>query len=118
MKFVYAVDRIDEFENKRIVVVDYKTGGSDVSPKRLAVLKEMEMNHSSIKDTLRSFQLPLYYYFVSKEFSESQVNAELYNLRTLERKAFISENMALSFTSFLNNLDELPFDNMSEIKSQ
>ena len=40
---------------------------------------------------LRGFQLPLYYHFTSEMFPEDQVNAEIYNVRTCERKSFISK---------------------------
>ena len=89
INFKYTVDRIDEFCDKSIVIIDYKTGGSDASPKKLDALASMEMNHQAIRDNIKSFQLPIYYYFTSKDFSTSQINAELYNIRTCERKAFI-----------------------------
>lgn len=90
--FVYTVDRIDEFNDSSITIIDYKTGGSDVTPKRFKALQSMELNMESIRENIKSFQLPLYYYFVSKGFSGRTVNAEIYNLRTLETKAFISED--------------------------
>ncbi|MCK9614763.1 MAG: PD-(D/E)XK nuclease family protein [Candidatus Omnitrophica bacterium] len=90
--FVYTVDRIDEFKDKSIIIIDYKTGGSDVSPKRLQALELMKLDIESIRENIKSFQLPLYYYFVSKEFKERTVNAQIYNLRTLERKSFISDD--------------------------
>ncbi|MFH1768135.1 MAG: PD-(D/E)XK nuclease family protein, partial [Candidatus Omnitrophota bacterium] len=37
------------------------------------------------------FQLPLYYYFVSSQFPGRKINAQLYSLRTLEEKSFISD---------------------------
>lgn len=89
--FVYTVDRIDEFKDSSIMIIDYKTGGSDVTPKRFKALRAMEMEIASIRENIKSFQLPLYYYFVAKQFSESRVNAQIYNLRTLETKAFINE---------------------------
>jgi len=90
--FVYTVDRIDEFKDLSIALIDYKTGGSDVTPKRFNALQSMELNMQSIRENIKSFQLPLYYYFVSKEFSERTVNAQIYNIRTLETKAFISDD--------------------------
>ena len=73
------------------MIIDYKTGGSDVTPKRFKALRVMEMEIASIRENIKSFQLPLYYYFVAKQFSERRVNAQIYNLRTLETKAFINE---------------------------
>ncbi|MDD4182753.1 MAG: PD-(D/E)XK nuclease family protein [Candidatus Omnitrophica bacterium] len=92
MDFVYTVDRIDEFKDKSIIIIDYKTGGSNVAPKKLHALESMELNIESIREDIKSFQLPLYYYFVSKEFKDVAVNAQLYNIRTLERKSFINED--------------------------
>jgi len=91
IQFRYTVDRIDEFAGNSIVIIDYKTGSTDVAPKSYAKLKDMEMTRESIKDTLKSFQLPIYYYFTAQAFPEAMVNAELYSIRSLERKAFISE---------------------------
>ena len=89
--FRYTADRIDELEDKSIVVIDYKTGGANIAPKRLPALLTMEMNRQSLKETIKSFQLPLYYHFTSKNFPNDQVNAEIYNVRTCERKSFISK---------------------------
>ena len=89
VKFIYTVDRIDQFGAKSIRVLDYKTGGSNISPKNLKSLLKMEMNISSIKENIRSFQLPIYYYFISQDYPECDVNAELYNIRSLKRTPFI-----------------------------
>jgi len=87
--FRYTADRIDQLEDKSIVVIDYKTGGANIAPKRLSALQFMEMNRESIKKTVKSFQLPLYYHFTSEMFPGEQVNAEIYNVRTCERKSLI-----------------------------
>lgn len=91
IQFRYTVDRIDEFADKSVVIIDYKTGGVDIAPKSYAKLKEMEMTRESIKENLKSFQLPLYYYFTARSFPDVPVNAELYSIRSLEHKAFISD---------------------------
>ncbi|MCK4810465.1 MAG: PD-(D/E)XK nuclease family protein [Candidatus Omnitrophica bacterium] len=89
--FRYTVDRIDEFADKSIVIIDYKTGGVDYIPRKFTSLENMEMTRRAIKETIKSFQLPIYYHFVSKNFPDAEVNAQLYSVRTLERNAFISE---------------------------
>jgi ATP-dependent helicase/DNAse subunit B len=95
IEFEYTVDRIDELEDGSLLVIDYKTGTSNLIPKRCSYLERMEMTRESIKNDIKSFQLPLYYYFVSQSFPESDVNAELYNIRTLQRNPFIAEKEAI-----------------------
>jgi len=112
--FVYTVDRIDEFKDSSIVIIDYKTGGSDVTPKRFNALKSMELNIESIRENIKSFQLPLYYYFVSKAFSDRTVNAQIYNIRTLETKAFISSDELEE----RNNIMQVCFDALGVIFSE
>jgi RecB family exonuclease len=90
--FVSKVDRVDQFRDKGIVIIDYKTGSIDAIPRRLERLEAMEFERSSIQENIRSFQLPLYYYVIKKQFPGSNLNAEYYSLRTLERKAFISDS--------------------------
>ncbi|MCF7874267.1 MAG: PD-(D/E)XK nuclease family protein [Candidatus Omnitrophica bacterium] len=90
LDFRYTVDRIDLFKGNRLCVIDYKTGGSDVIPAKLNNLEKMDYCRKEIKNKIKSFQLPLYYYFTQKNFKEKEVNAYIYNLRTAERKPFIS----------------------------
>ena len=90
VEFVYTVDRIDQFEDSNIVIIDYKTGSYNYSPKKLKILQSIQMSRESIRENIKSFQLPLYYYFVSKEFPSVPMNAETYSLRTLETQRFIS----------------------------
>lgn len=92
--FRYTVDRIDQLPGERVVIIDYKTGGGSAAPKNLKALLAMESDRQSIRDNLRSFQLPLYYYFIQKDFPEADLNAELYNIRTLKRDIFITEEDA------------------------
>jgi CRISPR/Cas system-associated exonuclease Cas4 (RecB family) len=89
LKFRYIADRIDQIDNK-LFIIDYKTGAATKKPRSLNSLRKMQMNRQSIRDNVQSFQLPLYYYFISKKFPGSTVNAQLYNLRTLSRDSFIS----------------------------
>ena len=91
LNFNYTVDRIDELEDSTILIIDYKTGGADIMPRNFKSLKNMDEARESIKENIKSFQLPIYYYFISREFPGKNLNAETYNLRTLERKPFISE---------------------------
>ena len=51
----------------------------------IAALKKLEIisfNRESIKNTIHSFQLPIYYYFTKQKYRET-VNAALYNLQEM-----------------------------------
>jgi len=89
VKFTMTADRIDLLEDNSVVIVDYKTGGSDIAPGRISVLEAMDMTRESIRTGIKSFQLPIYFYFICRQYPEQQVNAELYNIRTLKRTAFL-----------------------------
>jgi len=88
--FRYTIDRIDQIEENKWLIIDYKTGSSNNVPKNFKTLSSMKHKRSAIKDDLRSFQLPLYYYFVSQQFPGVTLNAVLYNIRTLKMNSFIT----------------------------
>ncbi len=90
VRFRYTVDRIDRLPGNQVVILDYKTGGTDVAPKNFKALEKMEMTRTSIRDIVKSFQMPLYYHFISGSFPGALVNAELYNIKTLVRTPFVS----------------------------
>ncbi|MFH1505144.1 MAG: PD-(D/E)XK nuclease family protein [Candidatus Omnitrophota bacterium] len=92
LDFFYTIDRIDELADGSIIIIDYKTGSANPVPKKLDKLKNMLMDRKSIKENIKSFQLPLYYYFISQEFPQERLNAELYNIRTLKRYPFIHKD--------------------------
>ncbi len=85
----YVVDRIDELEDGSIVIIDYKTGSTNMIPKELRELENIKMERCFLRENIGSFQLPLYYHFISQKFPALEINAELYNLRTMERELFI-----------------------------
>ncbi|MBF0384481.1 MAG: PD-(D/E)XK nuclease family protein [Candidatus Omnitrophica bacterium] len=86
IKFSYIVDRVDLLEDGTIQVIDYKTGSLDQIPKGFATLDSMELSRENIRDNLRSFQLPLYIYYLHKNFPNDKIDAVLYSLRTMEFK--------------------------------
>jgi len=90
-KFIMKVDRIDELLDGGLSIIDYKTGKIDHVPKHLEQLEVMELSRESIRENIKSFQLPLYYYFVQKRFPEKNINAYLYSIRNLKRHAFVSQ---------------------------
>ncbi len=92
-KFIFIVDRIDELKDTTIMILDYKTGSIDQMPGSFEKIANLKFSRENIRDQIKSFQLPLYFYYLNKQFPGRPVNAGLYNLRTLEIKKFISKGM-------------------------
>ncbi len=90
IQFRYTIDRMDELPDRRLLILDYKSGANVIAPKRFSGLSQMRLDRKSIQEIIRSFQLPLYHHFTAQEFPGYSVSAELYSLRTLERHSFIS----------------------------
>ncbi|HLF17918.1 MAG TPA: PD-(D/E)XK nuclease family protein [Candidatus Omnitrophota bacterium] len=93
IKFQYIVDRIDEMKDGTIMITDYKTGAIDQMPRPLQTIEQMELSREHILENIRSFQVPLYYQYIAKQYKGKRVNAALYNLRTLDVKRFVDESM-------------------------
>jgi len=82
--FTYIVDRVDKLEDGSVLILDYKTGADTPKPQQTDKLEKMKFKRESIRDQIKSFQLPLYYYFEKKRYEEEILNAALYNLRSLK----------------------------------
>ncbi len=84
-KFQAIVDRIDRLLDDSILILDYKTGGSDIMPEGVEKIEAAGFSREALRDTVRSFQLPLYLYLVehNKEYKGSRMNAALYFIRNL-----------------------------------
>ena len=104
-KFKYIVDRVDRLEDGEILVLDYKTGLDAKKPKETDKLRELlekeGLTRENIRDHIKSFQLPIYYYFEKQKYGEVPVNAALYSLRDpgfkllITKKTDINETMAI-----------------------
>jgi CRISPR/Cas system-associated exonuclease Cas4 (RecB family) len=79
--FKYRVDRIDRLSDKSFLVIDYKTGSTDLKPVSLNKIEEKGFKRQVMKNTIKSFQLPLYYYFASEQLKSERINAAFYNLK-------------------------------------
>ncbi|MFC1510519.1 PD-(D/E)XK nuclease family protein [Candidatus Omnitrophota bacterium] len=88
-QFKYIVDRVDRLRDGSIMLLDYKTGAVDVMPKEAGALSSLSLSRESIRDQIRSFQMPLYFHYLSHAFEGERVNAALYNLRTCAISPFI-----------------------------
>ncbi|MCA9401064.1 MAG: PD-(D/E)XK nuclease family protein, partial [Candidatus Omnitrophica bacterium] len=95
IRLSYIVDRVDEMEDGQTMIVDYKTGSADILPKNVGNLMSGALTRERIRDEMKSFQLPLYYCYLDRQYSDKPINAALYNLRTIELHKFISAKNTL-----------------------
>jgi len=80
--FRARIDRIDRISDGTVVVIDYKTGDtSHLVPRKGSHAEASLFNRRWIKDNIKSFQLPLYLYFLQQKYGSERTNACLYNLR-------------------------------------
>jgi ATP-dependent helicase/DNAse subunit B len=92
MKFKCVVDRIDRMKDGSLLILDYKTGDiSHAFPKDLSEVERVVIEREAILETVRSFQLPLYFYSVRRAYTAIDIDAGLYNLRTQEIKTFLGK---------------------------
>jgi hypothetical protein len=71
------------------MIIDYKTGSTDLMPKPAEQIRALELSRETIREAIPSFQIPLYFHYLDKQFPGQPVNAALYNLRTMELHKFI-----------------------------
>ncbi len=111
VRFKVRIDRLEEDAQGGLFVLDYKTGGADKLPKKTFSLSDVP-DRREIFDSVRSFQLPLYMYFVARAFPGRPMNAGLYSLRDtaiapLLDRACAPGDAAAYFQPFLRALDAL-----------
>jgi ATP-dependent helicase/DNAse subunit B len=90
VKFVYQVDRVDEYHDGTIMIIDYKTGSIDPMPKSIDKIAALVLSRESIRNHVKSFQIPLYFKYLDKHFPGQPINAAFYNLRTMDFDRFIT----------------------------
>jgi len=79
--FKVRIDRIDMLEDGSLLVLDYKTGGGEVPDGSLRSA-DGPLDRNEMKKKIKSFQLPVYLYFASREYADIPLqNAALYSLR-------------------------------------
>jgi CRISPR/Cas system-associated exonuclease Cas4 (RecB family) len=80
-RFKAKIDRIDRLSDESLLIIDYKTGSSDIMPSVSRLIQEGCVSRQALKKSVKSFQLPLYYYLVSRTEKDVKMNAVLYNIR-------------------------------------
>ncbi|MBF0569532.1 MAG: PD-(D/E)XK nuclease family protein [Candidatus Omnitrophica bacterium] len=114
IRFHCVVDRVDRLKDGTILLMDYKTGGGDLLPRKDFGAEE-DLSRKALFKDLRSFQIPLYYYFLSREFPQEHISAEIYNLREAKRDSFsrgISASHDEVLKPYLKALDHVIFEIM------
>lgn len=89
-RFTCRLDRIDELSDGSLLVLDYKTGGGEL-PKEAFSLPEEDFSRETLRDAVKSFQLPLYLYFAQKAYPGQDINAALYALNDIGRNFGLKE---------------------------
>ena len=89
--FVYRIDRVDRLNDASLLVIDYKTGGTDLKPMSYSKIAERGFSRLAMKKSVKSFQLPLYLYFIDRQFPGSRANAAFYNLRSATLSSFLKQ---------------------------
>ncbi|HSV44016.1 MAG TPA: PD-(D/E)XK nuclease family protein, partial [Candidatus Bathyarchaeia archaeon] len=80
-KFVYKVDRVDRLRDGTILLLDYKTGSTELMPKSLEEVEAVAGDREGIAEVVRSFQLPLYFHYLYTSYPGQEIDAGLYSLR-------------------------------------
>jgi ATP-dependent helicase/nuclease subunit B len=109
VRFSYRVDRVDRLKDGTILILDYKTGGSDAMPVCLDTCDPL--SRELLRDEVQSFQMPLYLQYLDKQYPNEPVNAALYQLRTMTMAKFITAKTPLPrielIADFMKGLDFL-----------
>jgi len=99
LKLYGFADRIDEIEDGKIRIIDYKTGSSKLMPKKNKVAKLIENNSeilnsyddkglTEVRDCMNSVQMPCYI-LMAKEKYKTDVIAEIHHIGVSNKRDMI-----------------------------
>ncbi len=90
-RFKAVIDRIDLLSDNSLLILDYKTGSTDIVPESSSKIENAGFTREALKNTVKSLQLPIYLYLVTSQpcppkffkekFWQDRVNAALYSIR-------------------------------------
>ena len=86
INFIGKTDRVDRLDDQNVLVIDYKTGTTNL-PKVIGAIDRVDLSRGYLQKNIHSFQFPLYIYFISKRYPNDAVNAAVYNLKDLSESA-------------------------------
>ncbi len=102
---------MDLLADGTMLILDYKTGHLDPMPQLSVANFDVDLSREKIRRMVKSFQIPLYFYFFSKRYPQEKINACFYSLRTLHLEQFVDDNAAVS----LPEVNEIFFNALSFI---
>ncbi len=116
--FKAVIDRIDQLGDGSILIIDYKTGNTGIMPETdIKKIEQAGFQREKLKSTVKSFQLPLYYYLAAagKKHENTEINACLYSMKDLELSMFFnkeeqSEDKEEIMAVYLKAMDSLLCD--------
>ena len=79
------IDRIDKLSDGSSLIIDYKTGASEVPKKDLSTLEVGGYSRRSIRENIKDFQLPIYIYLAGGEKGIDDYGAALYRMKEKEK---------------------------------
>jgi len=80
-----TIDRIDRMRSGEIMILDYKTGGSDIKPStRVEIVSGAVGDRNVIKKKIKSLQLPIYISLVCEKYDLGSLNPALYSIKDSE----------------------------------
>jgi CRISPR/Cas system-associated exonuclease Cas4 (RecB family) len=79
------IDRIDKLSDGSSLIIDYKTGASEVPKKDLSALEVEGYSRRSIKENIKDLQLPIYIYLAGGEKGIDDYGAALYRMKEREK---------------------------------
>jgi hypothetical protein len=77
--------------DKSLLVIDYKTGSADLKPSSIEKIQSKGFTREVMKNTVKSFQLPLYFYFSNIKYPDRVINAAFYNLNNSSITSFLKQ---------------------------
>lgn len=114
VRLTYRVDRVDRMKDGTIMILDYKTGGSDAIPK-IAELAQSKLSRELIRDYAGSVQMPLYVHYLDRQYPQNSVNAALYHLRTMSMEKLLNGKALAQRSQYLGDFLKILDFVMAEI---
>ncbi|MDD5730253.1 MAG: PD-(D/E)XK nuclease family protein [Candidatus Omnitrophica bacterium] len=92
-RFKAIIDRIDRLSDDSLLILDYKSGGTNIMPVTdIEKIESAGFSRESLKNTVKSFQLPIYLYLLDNQddYRGKRTNACLYFIKDLEKDQGLS----------------------------